>query len=202
MSNTQTLELRWFFDHAALPYDRWHSTRTDFYAPIADGRSSVKVRMETDRIWLETKHWISNIGKFEHWRKLSIAVTDDPSILSDAKCNWLSVTKQRRVEHYRWDDSMYQWQRTESDDNATRVEWSQVVVNGQTHGTFALESLAQPTLSQKFLRTALEILCTERMAETGIDAAALEQPMSYPQWLRRFQTAASTQQNDSDLPNS
>lgn len=187
MSSSQTLELRWFFDQPVLRYDSWDSMRTDLYAPIADGRSSVKLRLESDRILLETKHWIHNIGKFERWRKLSIPVIDNPSILSDANRNWLSVIKQRRLEHYRWDDAVHQWQRAPNEDNATQVEWAQIVVRGQTHWTFALESLAQSPQSPKRHRTALQMLCNERIANSGIAAAAFKLPMSYPQWLCRFQ---------------
>jgi len=199
MKLSQSLEIRWFFDRPLPPFRKWDETnrpRTDFYAPITDGRSSVKLR--GGELWphLETKHLVRQVGEFQQWSKCSIEIdeADSGNLVDDAQTNWIGVTKYRCLKNFTL-DAKQSWAEkdcTSGGGDCIQVEWSRINVREQRFFTFCIEALVlnskSNSKSYEQSLTMAKSLLSELVARLAIEFPTDCKTTSYPTWLAQQTT--------------
>lgn len=188
----RTIEIRWIFDKPLPQFAGWSERRpvqTHFYAPIADIRSSVKLRSDGLEPRLETKFWMRDVGEFQVWSKLSLPIAPDKSdaIVVLAENNWLTVSKERWLKFYRRDQSPVWKEVDESEsEDSVQAEWSRICVADRPSFTFSLEAavseVQSPEVKQHLVRSLLEQL----LSELEISEQQLPARQSYPKYLQMF----------------
>ncbi len=183
----ETYEIRWFFYSPLEAFQHWKGNferRTDWYAPIWNETSSVKIR----EAHLETKFLLGErptpIGTTEfdlqHWTKSSqpLPSEEEKQVVASATAHWLGIEKTRSVQHFSLVGNDIRRQPLPNRDTV-QVEWTQLSLDGRTDAwTLCLESSAASG-AESLLRVLLDLL--NRM---NLNAAKFPPAQSYPRWIR------------------
>lgn len=198
MTVSKSVEIRWFFDQPWSPFDQWgerEPVRTDYYAPIADERSSVKLRGGESRQLIETKHLVGQRGVFQLWAKHSMDFEEDPAhpFAELAKSNWWAVSKSRRLKHLSGDfDQRFMEIDCQSDDPSLQVEWSRIKLQGQTSFTFCIEAAVDDESHWDDTLVSVESLLKHLTEKLALGRITQCKPASYPSWLVRHLPRSKT----------
>ncbi|MEQ8849487.1 hypothetical protein [Botrimarina sp.] len=176
-----TREARWFFDTRPSCWASPHGEpeiRTDWYAPLADGASSVKLRSGRLEAKLRTDEGGPSL--VSRWVKFSVAADDGEraNFRRVAERRWIGVKKQRELRHY--DAPSGETLDDPAADSSVQVEWSEVRLLGDPATAWSLSLEAPDTVDPEALLGLLRVL-----QEKGLAPRELPAPESYPEWLRR-----------------
>jgi len=177
-------ELRWFYDDPTRPIG-WGDVaaeRTDWYAPIADGRSGVKLREGL----LESKFLVQEgptppglpDARPQQWTKASTRPPAEEAAVLDhfAQRHWLGVTKWRQLRRYCLEGEGAR--RVEPGvPGAVQAEWTEVRLHGRRSWTYGVEADAAIAWED------LERLALQVGQTLGLGPEWLGQTASFPEWL-------------------
>lgn len=170
-----TYELRWFFDAPPPEFIAFQgecSERTDWYAPIVNGRSSVKLRegrLETKHLLDEQPTALPACAPRQRWCKVSVPLppADAPTLADVARDSWLPIHKRRRVA----------WVGSGPSASPVQVEWTLVTAHQTRAWTLAFEGASNQD-PQQIVRVVQQVI-----GQLELDASTLRRPLSYPGWI-------------------